>query len=438
MGLVDTAVQEQLSLSGPTAKTVWERPLAATGPADGSTAPISLSDERRVTTAGGRGATPGRNALNSHAARALRRILKESLTVRITQRDRLVIMSDLHVGDGGPQDDFRHNAPLVLSVLRNYYLSNRFGLILNGDIEELHKFSLSQIHGRWGKLYDLFEAFARGTGLFRIVGNHDYDLRKDDHCRPETSVHEALNLDFEGNRVFILHGCQSSPFYHAGMLLGRLLLRYVAAPLGIMNYSIAHDDRRKFRVERRLYEYARDTGVAVVIGHTHRPLFESFSKVDWLKVQIEQLCRAYGTASEGERSTFKSRIRRYRKELQRALKSHGNNDATTSLYGSGCPIPCLFNSGCTIGKRGITALEIAGGNIALVHWFDRNRSTKFFHLNGYKPERLGSTDYFRVVLKQERLSAIFARIKPQSSALHRRRSSSATDRLTRKLTQAIP
>lgn len=39
-------------------------------------------------------------------------------------------------------------------------------------------------------------------------------------------------------------------------------------------------------------------------------------------------------------------------------------------------IPCLFNSGCVIGKRGVTAPEIEEVNIRLVHWFDSRISKK--------------------------------------------------------------
>jgi hypothetical protein len=71
----------------------------------------------------------------------------------------------------------------------------------------------------------------------------------------------------------------------------------------------------------------------------------------------------------------------------------------------------LFNSGCAIGKRGVTAIEIADGEISLVHWFDRTRGAHHLLDHGNRPQRLGRTDYYRTVLKQDRLEYIFGRIK---------------------------
>ena len=70
----------------------------------------------------------------------------------------------------------------------------------------------------------------------------------------------------------------------------------------------------------------------------------------------------------------------------------------------------MFNSGCGIGRHGITALEIAGGRIALVYWFDRRKSAKYFESESSQPQQLGDSDYFRVILKEEDLDYIFTRI----------------------------
>ena len=62
---------------------------------------------------------------------------------------RLVFLSDLHMGDGGKRDEFRKNAALVASSLTGKYLTEGYGLVLNGDIEELYKFKLRQIQTAW-------------------------------------------------------------------------------------------------------------------------------------------------------------------------------------------------------------------------------------------------------------------------------------------------
>lgn len=59
----------------------------------------------------------------------------------------------------------------------------------------------------------------------------------------------------------------------------------------------------------------------------------------------------------------------------------------------------------------MTALEISGGEIALVHWFDRARGERHMEENGRPAERLGVTDYYRSVLKQDKLQYVFTRIR---------------------------
>ena len=73
-------------------------------------------------------------------------------------------------------------------------------------------------------------------------------------------------------------------------------------------------------------------------------------------------------------------------------------------------IPCIFNSGCVIGKSGITGIEITNGLIKLVHWFDKTKTSKYMNFNSYIPEQLSDTDYYRVVLKEDHLDYIFSRI----------------------------
>ena len=58
-----------------------------------------------------------------------------------------------------------------------------------------------------------------------------------------------------------------------------------------------------------------------------------------------------------------------------------------NLYHDGPLLPCLFNSGCGIGRHGITAIEVVARRVALVYWFDRRRSAKYFESEGYKPQQ---------------------------------------------------
>jgi len=80
------------------------------------------------------------------------------------------------------------------------------------------------------------------------------------------------------------------------------------------------------------------------------------------------------------------------------------------LYNDKLLVPCLFNSGSGIGKRGFTGIEIKNGRISLVYWFDKNLSSRYLDYNGIKTKNLNGTDYYKAVLKSEPLSYVFTRI----------------------------
>lgn len=91
----------------------------------------------------------------------------------LTGGERMVFVSDMHLGDRSSRDDFVRNEELVMGALGSYYLNRGWRLVLNGDIEELHKFRLETIRSSYAHLFDLFRSFASGPGLAKIVGNHD-------------------------------------------------------------------------------------------------------------------------------------------------------------------------------------------------------------------------------------------------------------------------
>lgn len=88
-----------------------------------------------------------------------------------------------------------------------------------------------------------------------------------------------------------------------------------------------------------------------------------------------------------------------------------NTGARDSLYDNSLLIPSLFNSGCGIGKRGITSIEISRGRIGLVYWFSEKKYKKYHQHFNQKPEQLEDTEYYRMVLKRDQLRYIFSRIK---------------------------
>ncbi|MFP4385535.1 MAG: metallophosphoesterase, partial [Spirochaetia bacterium] len=78
----------------------------------------------------------------------LQELYDEAVNFKLNRSSRYIILSDLHLGNGGRTDDFRENGEMVIRILKEYYFDRDYTLILNGDIEELQKFTLASIRKR--------------------------------------------------------------------------------------------------------------------------------------------------------------------------------------------------------------------------------------------------------------------------------------------------
>lgn len=322
--------------------------------------------------------------------------------ISIPSDEKLVFFSDIHLGNGGKRDDSLKNSGLLLSVLENYYLKKEHTLFLNGDIEELLKFSQNQIRKRWDDFYRIFHQFQEKGKLYKLLGNHDNNLIRDNSY--EFPCYSSILLQYGGFELFVYHGHQSSFAYsHLGAMI-EFFLHWFARPLNIKNISVAYNNRKKYKVEIESYEYARENRLISIIGHTHRPLFESLSHRDNLLYKLESSLRKYRKSSEKGQSRLRKKIHRLNKEIEHSNKNDPL-EPLNSLYSGGFVQPCLFNSGCTIGKRGISCLEIEKGKISLVHWFDSERGSRYDKKKELTEDPENSR-FKRVILKQDDLSYI--------------------------------
>ncbi len=328
-------------------------------------------------------------------------------TLDISDQDKFVIFSDLHMGNRRRQDDFRKNANMFTSVLEDYYFEGGYNLVLNGDIEDLLKFSLKKIQRKWQHVFELYEKLAKRGRFYKIYGNHDFELPFIHNYQFKDQLHEALRLKYNGSSLFVFHGHQASNLLEKYNNISSLVLRYIAKPIGVKNASTAYNSKRKYSVEKKIYEFASRNRIVCIIGHTHRPMFESLSKEDTLKFQIEQLIRDYPESEQKER--IRAEIIDLKKELHHVSKQ--NAVERTSLYNSTIVIPCLFNSGCVIGKRGITALEILNGEMQLVYWYNRNKRQRRLKLYEEGPFPLQDTNFNKIILKRDRLDYIFTKME---------------------------
>jgi UDP-2,3-diacylglucosamine pyrophosphatase LpxH len=274
------------------------------------------------------------------------------------------ILSDLHLGDGSRADNFAHNQGALLCALE-YYRRNGYSVILAGDIEELWQFDLAEICGRYDNtVYRAFRSFAPGR-LHRVCGNHDLEWAGlyDPTVREGVTHRWATEAVRLGDRVLITHGHQGELFSDKRSWISRFaarLFRYIepfARRLGWGDKAATQSPVPKGR-ERTYYRWARDTGVILVCGHTHRAFFDSRSRYVRLREELAKL------PAGASKAVFQERMR-LRRELQHEKRRARD---IGPLERDGPPLPCYFNCGCGCYTHGLTNLEIEGGTIRLVKW----------------------------------------------------------------------
>ncbi|MEJ5188252.1 MAG: serine/threonine protein phosphatase [Breznakiellaceae bacterium] len=338
--------------------------------------------------------------------RSLDNLIKECPQRLLQNGDRYVIMSDLHMGDGGSRDDLAHNRALIVKAL-HYYYAQGYTLILNGDIEDVQKFKYAQILTAWRDLFKIFNDFAQENRFIKIVGNHDIALLHDtDYPYP---LYHGYSFVKGNDRLFVFHGHQASKLFSEYDYISEFVVKFMAKPFHIKNGNVAHHSKRRFAVEKRIYRYAQDRKVIAIIGHTHRPLFESLSKYDSLRWSIEELIREYALASGERREQIRATLTVYKAELDRLEKQKLKEKISRSLYqASPLLVPCLFNSGCATGKKGLTCLEVSAERISLEYWTPRGQAKSYIHEEALRQENY--EDIQKYTLKEDDLGHVFLRI----------------------------
>jgi predicted phosphodiesterase len=326
----------------------------------------------------------------------------------ISKGGKVLVASDFHMGIGRA-DDLAQNGELLIELLEKYYLRGGWYLVLNGDIEELQRYSLGHIRERWPQLYRIFDLFAAEKRLFKTLGNHDAALLfEKSYPYP---LYDAVRIETGQIPVYVYHGHQSSRVYTNYNRFIGASLRYVLKPIGIRNISTARSPHRRFSVEKKAYAFSLQNNCISIIGHTHRALFESLGRFDYIKFEIERLCRDYPSSEGAARERIAAEVNALRLDLGKLRRVERRDVLRQSLYGDELPVPCLFNSGSAIGKKGINAIELDGEQISLVYWFTEGLGKKFIGRGSYEVDGIPGTLFRRAVLNRDRLEYVRSRIE---------------------------
>ena len=276
-----------------------------------------------------------------HINEHLDTVLNGALESNIHNQSRWGIFSDLYMGDGSARNDFKPNSELFQCTLREFYLKHNYSLMLNGDVEELQRFSLDVILKNWKLVYKIFDAFANKNRLAKTYGNQDLQLK---FQKPPYAykMSEACKLSYEVGHVFIYHGHQSSKKYQLQNDLVGITLKYFTNPLRIKNYVVSHSSKKQYKIEKRAYEHAISKNQISIIGHTHRPLFESLHKVDRLRFKIDQLCREYLISRSSNQESIAHSIKFYQAELEKRHQIDNLKNSNSFNYHHNLALPVFL------------------------------------------------------------------------------------------------
>jgi len=239
---------------------------------------------------------------------------------------KLIVMSDMHRGDGSGADDFAKNS-LIYRCALEHYLKEGFIYIELGDAEELwENDNFDQIYITHTPVYELLAKFHDRdpvkTRYLKVWGNHD--LYWKDHevvyrtLFPGIEIHDGILLTVSAGRecgasrdeaqesevgegegtgggcarsaavggdILFIHGHQADPKCSGeGATVSKFLVHHFWSDLqrcgvkdptrAALNPGLCNE------VDKRLHEWANHNNqgiTAIMAGHTHRAVFENLS-----------------------------------------------------------------------------------------------------------------------------------------------------------------
>lgn len=327
-------------------------------------------------------------------ARTLRR-RAEGLRVTLdAATDRYIFLSDLHRGADNGADDFRRTERALNAALAYY---NRLGytLVLIGDVEELWEERPTAAVKAHARSYGLEVPFHKAGRYIRIWGNHDDEWQYPARVHtfldpvygpPAVQVHESLLIDVvDGDTslgsLFVVHGHQGDAPSDRWSWLSRLVIRYLWRPFQRLTGASASTPATSWdlshKLNRAIYAWAaRQPGVVLIAGHTHRPVFRSLSHAAQIAEELARLeseAHVPPTPAQLEaQALLLAKLEWIRAdEPSASARTASARTGPDDEDGYELAKPCYFNSGaCCYEDGDITGLEIAAGEIRLIRWPD--------------------------------------------------------------------
>jgi UDP-2,3-diacylglucosamine pyrophosphatase LpxH len=302
-------------------------------------------------------------------------------------KDKWILFSDHHKGGKNRADDFRRCEKTYLMAL-DHYFEQGYSLCIMGDVDELWEEFPQTIIKQNSASFIAERRFHEAGRYIRIWGNHD-EIWADPKMVQKflqplygprhLSVPGSILLDvYNGNetmgKILLVHGHQGTQNEGRGTVIAKWFLHNIWRPIqvftGFSCNTPATDWRLRNDRDRIIYHWTkRQSNLILIAGHTHAPVFESYSHRARLMSEISHARRGMGKLSEDQRISRLNQIEKLSTELQQVKdKLSAEENATQPLEN---PLPCYFNTGCCAFADGdITGIEISEGGMRLVRWPD--------------------------------------------------------------------
>ena len=264
--------------------------------------------------------------------RRLDELYREAEKIHIDDHAQIVFMSDIHRGDNSISDEFGQNRLLYDHALQYYYNAG-FTYVEIGDGDELWEVSdyryIARAHPA---VFEKLRAFQSEKRLIMIAGNHNDMIVKPGYARkymertydgflgesveilPGIRPVKAITLCYDptGQEILVTHGHQgeliSDYLSPVALFTNRYIWRYIHKA-GFRYTANPTKNRYKPATREKAYRrWLKKNDLILICGHTHRPRLPQPGEIPY------------------------------------------------------------FNSGCAIHPRGITCIELAFGELALVSW----------------------------------------------------------------------
>ena len=237
---------------------------------------------------------------------ALNKLCKNCNKVKINDDSKIVVVSDVHRGDGTYADSLIGNKNIYFAAL-SYYYNEGYILIEAGDGDELWKNkNYIDIAYNYDGIFKLLNKFNKEERLHLIYGNHDKQKSNPEYmdkqlkkmeCMGEhfgqefrelvnnVAFQEAVILNYQKNNkdILITHGHQvdfiNYELYYISRFLVRYIWRFLESIAGCKApTSPANSYKKGGKIDQKLEEYARKKRKMIICGHTHKSRFPEVGK----------------------------------------------------------------------------------------------------------------------------------------------------------------